>query len=715
MTNNKVVIPVELRTTVSNMDSAIGEIQKKLKGLDINFNTSQGGKWKKLFQDYERESKDFQARIAKGEIDILDEKEFQRQGAKVKQLYEKIIREVGSSPLSLDMAKTLFPGNFTKGLDDIKNKVKETLKNLKSNSEIWSQTAPLQTEVEKLKTDLENLGKVKTTTDWKADIDAAKVSIQEANAELEKLYNTRETRQSAEAIARKEVRNNDNPDYRRYLGYSGAIGKIQGQRTKNLNGYGLDAATKSFIETDTNAAKKFFQAERAKALKSGDTKRGDEFNTKFNAAFKYAEDTKALETTKKAQQDLGQLLEQKIQERAKAIIDSMFADDAEKVPESMRNMYEQGAGARKKRNEAQQKQTEAEQKKETAPTPRKKATDMQAQEREIAQITQKITELQAKTKNVNFQELKNALKAAGLSEFADEIDYSGESLKKLQGKLETLDDENLEKLNQALADYAKNADQGGAETDALVAALRQMSDSAKDTTRLANDAQNLANSINQFFSISNGIQLFKNAIRDAYNTIKELDAAMTEMAVVTDFSIGDMWDMLPQYTAAANELGRATVDMYSATAKYVQQGLEADQAMQLGVETLKMAAVAGIDASQATETMTSALRGFNMELNEVSAQRVNDVYSELAKISAADTEQIGTAMSKVASLAHSANMEFETTTAFLTQIIETTQEAPKKFGYVLLNGWELHHGKSAAHKCEFNDYRKRVRDNSLKR
>lgn len=69
-----------------------------------------------------------------------------------------------------------------------------------------------------------------------------------------------------------------------------------------------------------------------------------------------------------------------------------------------------------------------------------------------------------------------------------------------------------------------------------------------------------------------------------------------------------------------------------------------------------------------------------MEVNETSAARVNDVYSELAKITAADTEQIGIAMSKVASLAHSANMEFETTGAFLTQIIETTQEAPETAG-----------------------------------
>jgi hypothetical protein len=35
--------------------------------------------------------------------------------------------------------------------------------------------------------------------------------------------------------------------------------------------------------------------------------------------------------------------------------------------------------------------------------------------------------------------------------------------------------------------------------------------------------------------------------------------------------------------------------------------------------------------------MTAALRGFNMEVNEINATRVNDVYSELAAITAADT------------------------------------------------------------------------------
>ena len=71
--------------------------------------------------------------------------------------------------------------------------------------------------------------------------------------------------------------------------------------------------------------------------------------------------------------------------------------------------------------------------------------------------------------------------------------------------------------------------------------------------------------------------------------------------------------------------------------------------------------------------MTNALRGFNMELNETNAQRVDDVYSKLAAMSASNVDELSIAMTKTASIAKSANMEFEKTAAFLAQIIETTR------------------------------------------
>jgi hypothetical protein len=130
-----------------------------------------------------------------------------------------------------------------------------------------------------------------------------------------------------------------------------------------------------------------------------------------------------------------------------------------------------------------------------------------------------------------------------------------------------------------------------------------------------------------FFGITNSIQLFKRAVTSALNTVKELDKTMTEAAVVTNFSVGDMWTKLPEYSKHAQELGVSINGMYEATTLYYQQGLKTNAAMSIGVETMKMAKIAAMDSTDATKAMTAALRGFNMELNETSATRVNDVYS----------------------------------------------------------------------------------------
>jgi TP901 family phage tail tape measure protein len=127
-------------------------------------------------------------------------------------------------------------------------------------------------------------------------------------------------------------------------------------------------------------------------------------------------------------------------------------------------------------------------------------------------------------------------------------------------------------------------------------------------------------------------------------------------------------------------LGVSIKSAYESATLYYQQGLKTNEVVAMSNETLKMARIAGLSAEDATNKMTAALRGFNMELNETSAQRISDVYSELAAITASDVDEISSAMTKTASIAASAGMEFETTAAFLSQIIETTRESAETAG-----------------------------------
>jgi hypothetical protein len=65
---------------------------------------------------------------------------------------------------------------------------------------------------------------------------------------------------------------------------------------------------------------------------------------------------------------------------------------------------------------------------------------------------------------------------------------------------------------------------------------------ANDMYSFTGQMDQLKYRVQYFFSLTNSVMLFRRAITDAINTVKELDAAMAETAVVTDFSIGDMWD-----------------------------------------------------------------------------------------------------------------------------------------------------------------------------
>ena len=305
-------------------------------------------------------------------------------------------------------------------------------------------------------------------------------------------------------------------------------------------------------------------------------------------------------------------------------------------------------------------------------------TEIQSTKSTITDIEKSIEDLKkvAEQTPEGFDELRQqlaVLKEVDIKEIPTDIDQIGE-------EIASLNVEQLRKLSEDLG-IAETAAEGL--EDPLHAAADALGDVVQQGTGInqrAHEMEQLANQVKQFFSIGNTVQLFKRSIKSAFDTIKELDAVMTQTAVVTKYTVADMWSQLPEYTKRANELGVSVKGAYEAATLYYQQGLDTNEVIGVSNETLKMAKIAAIDYATATDYMTSALRGFNMEVNEASARKINDIYSQLAAKTAADTEEISIAMSKTAPLAHNAGMELETTAALLSQMIETTREAPETLG-----------------------------------
>jgi len=254
------------------------------------------------------------------------------------------------------------------------------------------------------------------------------------------------------------------------------------------------------------------------------------------------------------------------------------------------------------------------------------------------------------------------------------------SIEQITQVINSLEADKVEQIRTKLLEAASGMEQLGSEAGNTKG---QLSDYATEIDKVSYSAQQMAQLKNQvlsFFSVGNGIQLFKRMVRSAVDTISDLDKAMTETAVVTDFSVSDMWSRLREYTDLANELGATTQGAYETMTLYYQQGLDTKASFELGEETMKMARIAGMDYTEATDMMTAALRGFNMELNATSAKHINDVYSELAAITASDTYEISEAMTRTASIAASAGLDFDIASAYLAEAIETTREAPENIG-----------------------------------
>ena len=156
---------------------------------------------------------------------------------------------------------------------------------------------------------------------------------------------------------------------------------------------------------------------------------------------------------------------------------------------------------------------------------------------------------------------------------------------------------------------------------------------------------------------------------------------MTSIAVVTNFSISDLWKQVDEYSKLAQEKGVELKGVYDVQKLYYQQGRNAEDVKILTDNTLEFARIAGMDYAAATDAMTVAINAFNLKAKE--SIKITDIYSNLAAKAAVDQGELANAMSKVASMAASVGMSLETTSTFLTQIIETTREAPETAGTAL--------------------------------
>lgn len=672
--NQTIIINADVIATLKGMDKVVTGLKSGLSEANtkIDFTKGIGASVSKLVDKFKNEFSKFNQLTENGKLDIGNTKEALKSGKNLIDAYKELQRIIGDlNSLTVIDAKKLFPDAFDQRVENASKKLKDFSNN-------WNRISEKQLKLDQAKTELQVLtDKLKELEKSLVDTNTLKVNTTSAEQKVEEMTNKvkelknefkKELKLKVDTTDKDLIKNKRNRDnLQEKLNRANSSGNINtAGRSVRYKGATLSEWEKGIGKASNASSQQKAGAIKALQNYSNITKELDAVNKKIK------EQEKELENLKTGWASFDNIADEKLgKELAKMGFSTDEIAQIQKAMEATNVAISEQTNARQKLAEAETENARIE--KEMSKT----NSGITQKTQEIKQLEQAVENLQTK---VGVEGLKKALKDALDIDISDDLLKSEQGLESLKNQLNELDNKSLSELIKKLSDMGINTEQAKQYVEQLTGTMVELGDSAKDINRANQEMEQLKNQVLQFFSIGNAVQLFKRAVKSAFDTVKELDATMTETAVVTDFTIGDMWKQLPTYTAEANKLGAAINDLYSSTTLYYQQGLQTKAAMALGIETTKMARIANIEAADATNLMTAALRGFNMELNETSAQKVNDIYSELAAITAADTQEIGVAMSKTASIASSANMELETTAALLSQIIETTREAPETAG-----------------------------------
>lgn len=305
---------------------------------------------------------------------------------------------------------------------------------------------------------------------------------------------------------------------------------------------------------------------------------------------------------------------------------------------------------------------------------------LQAANNTVEQTRQLLEQIQ--TQMTRLKQLQDEYNTAVDAQHREQIDAArqGVSTAKANTKAGTINatEEASKTAGRTAQGVQTNLSQMQAMREAADAQAKAEAAAAKESEQFS---ANLKASVARWMSVQQIINIVKNGIRQAYQDIQSLDKAMTNIAVVTDMSVGDLWGKINEYMSIAQQYGVTTQGVYEVSQLYYQQGLSTSDVMAATTETLKMARIAGMDYAEAADAMTVAIRAFKLEMSD--AQHITDVYSKVAAVTASDTEELAIAMSKTASSAESVGSSFENTTAMLAVMIETTRESAQNLGSAL--------------------------------
>lgn len=248
----------------------------------------------------------------------------------------------------------------------------------------------------------------------------------------------------------------------------------------------------------------------------------------------------------------------------------------------------------------------------------------------------------------------------------------------------------------AVQKQIRNANQFGLSQKAV----KKYSDSLKDTNKRLNEWQkkhDIANNSQKTFvdglkdglamfspyqlalrAVQEAAQLLVQAFQQAIQTVKELNAAMTDVQMVAMTNSSETAELANSYSKLAKSLGATTKEIAEGSSSWLRQGKTLEEVNSLMEATMTMSKVGAISSADATEYLTSTLNGYKMEAQD--AMSIVDKLSAVDLAAATSVEELALALQKTANMARTTGVELDEIIGMIATVSEVTRQAPEIVG-----------------------------------
>ena len=240
-----------------------------------------------------------------------------------------------------------------------------------------------------------------------------------------------------------------------------------------------------------------------------------------------------------------------------------------------------------------------------------------------------------------------------------------------------LDGLNIDKL---YTDFSRLGSAGQVAFSKMATSMMTTNLQLKETHSLINSMGTTMMNTVKWGIASSVMNNFTQSVSQAFQYVKSLDSALTDIRIVTGDSTEQMAQFADQANRAAQELGRSTMDYSKAALTFYQQGLSDEDVAARTEATLKAQNITGAGQEMA-DYLTAVWNGYKVANEE--AELYVDKLAAVADSSASNMSQLAVAMSKVASTANMLGVPVDSLNAQIATIEATTRQAPETVGNAL--------------------------------